>query len=277
MNHLSPAEVLNKTIQTGIAKANGAFGKLFILGILAGAYIAFAGFAANLASCNLMSDPNTFGVGRALAGTIFTTGLAMVVLGGGELFTGNSLIMAAVLDKKVQASKMVRNWIIVYASNFVGAVLVAYMASQTDLFSGAGNLLGAYTIKVAVGKVNITFIHGLLTGILCNWLVSLAVWMGTGADSTVGKVFAMFFPIWIFVISGFEHCIANMYFIPAGIFLKGNELMVEMSGASAEALANLSWGGMFLNNMLPVTIGNIIGGGICVGAAYWVSFKKFDK
>lgn len=276
MNHLSPSAILETAVNTGKAKAGADWKKLFVLGILAGVYISFAGFASNTAGCNLMTDPESFGVGKVLSGVIFTAGLMMVVLAGAELFTGNTLIVAAVLDRKVSMGKMLRNWIIVYIANFIGAVLFAFLVTRTDLFSGGGGLLGAYTVKVAAGKVNMTFLHGFITGILCNWLVCLAVWMSFGADSTVGKIFSMFFPIWVFVTSGFEHSIANMFFIPAGIFLKDTGCG-DLLGLSADALSQLTWGGMFANNLLPVTLGNIIGGALCVAGAYWFSFRKCEK
>lgn len=277
MNHLDPSTILQTVIETGQAKSNGTWKKLFLLGILAGAYIAFAGIASNASAFNLLFDTETYGVGKVLSGTIFTGGLIMVVLAGGELFTGNTLILTSVLDRKVTLGRMLRNWGIVYIANFIGAVLIAFLVSQTGLFTGGDGLLGAFTLKTAVGKVNLSFTHCFITGVLCNWLVCLAVWISFGADSTIGKIFSMFFPIWIFVTSGFEHSIANMYFIPAGIFAKGNELYVALSSVSSEALGNLTWQGMFLYNLLPVTLGNIVGGAFCVATAYWLSFNKFNQ
>ena len=174
---------------------------------------------------NLIAVPTTFGLGKILSGTIFAAGLVVVVLAGAELFTGNSLITAAVLEKKTTVSKMLRNWVIVYIANFIGSILVTWMIWKIGLFASGADMFGAITVKVAVGKVNMTFVNCLLSGIMCNWLVSLAVWMATGADSTIGKIFAIFFPIWMFVTCGFEHCIANMYAIPAGIFAASNPLL----------------------------------------------------
>ena len=271
---MKPDEILNATINAGVAKSQRSFKSLVLLGILAGADIAFAGMASSMASFNLTANPETFGLGKALSGTVFSAGLVMVVQAGGELFTGNSLIFASVLDGKTKVSMMLRNWVIVYVSNFIGGALVTYLAVQTGMFNSGAGMLGAVSISVAANKVNMAFMPALFSGILCNWLVSLAVWMSTGADSTIGKIFAMFFPIWAFVISGFEHCIANMFFIPAGIMLKANETLVELSGVTAEKLANLTWSGMAINNLIPVTIGNIIGGAVCVAAMYWMAVKK---
>ncbi len=274
MNHLKPIEILEATVNAGVGKANSSFKKLLVLGILAGAYIAFAGAAAAMGTFNLIADPTTFGLGKILSGTIFAAGLVVVVLAGAELFTGNSLITLAVLEKKTTVGKMLRNWVIVYIANFIGSILITWMIWEIGLFSSGADMFGAITVKVATGKVNMTFLDCMLSGIMCNWLVSLAVWMATGADSTIGKIFAIFFPIWMFVTCGFEHCIANMYAIPAGIFASSNPAFVALSGVSAEALANLSWVGMAINNLVPATIGNIIGGGFFVATMYWLGLKK---
>ncbi len=277
MNHLKPAEILNASINSGISKTDSSFRKLFIMGIMAGAYIAFAGAGANMAGFNLLMSPETFGLGRILTGTVFASGLIMVVLAGAELFTGNSLITLAVLEKKTTVTKMLRNWIIVYIANFIGSVLIAFMVYKTGLFSSGGDMLGAFTVKVAAGKVNMSFSQCFVSGILCNWLVCLAVWSSTGADSTIGKIFAAFFPIWLFVTAGFEHSVANMYFIPAGIFASSNETFAALSGLMPDSLANLTWQGMFMNNLIPVTLGNIVGGAVFVAMGYWMALQKKDE
>lgn len=274
MKHSKPIEILEATVDAGVAKAESSFIKLLILGILAGAYIAFAGLSSTLASYGLLAESTTFGLGKMLAGTIFAGGLIMVVLAGAELFTGNSLITLALLERKTNLIKMARNLIIVYISNFIGAIIVVAIAHHINLFGVGDGLMGAISVKIATGKVNMTFSQCLLSGVLCNWLVCLAVWCATGGKTTIDKVGAIFFPIWIFVICGFEHCIANMYYIPAGIFAASNEAYVALSGVSAEAFDNLNWAGMFINNMLPVTIGNILGGSVFVAAAYWLALKK---
>jgi len=271
---LKPAEILDFTINVSQDKAAGSFQKLFLLAILAGAFIAFAAEGSNMAAFNLLAEPTTYGLGRVLAGAVFGTGLMMVVLAGGELFTGNTLILTAVLEKKVAASTMLRNWVIVYAGNFVGSVLIAYMIANSGLLTSGGSLLGAVTLKIAVYKVNLTFLQAFYLGIMCNWLVCLAVWLSFGADTMAGKIFAVFFPIWLFITSGFEHSVANMYYIPAGILIKANESFAQLSGLSQEALDSLTWGSFAINNLIPVTLGNIIGGGIFVGMAYWYAYKK---
>jgi formate/nitrite transporter len=274
MKPLKPAEILDYTIETAVGKSGGSFSKLFILAILAGAFIAFAAEGSNMAAFNLFYEPTTYGIGKALAGSIFGTGLMLVVLCGGELFTGNTLILTAVCEKRVTIRRMLRNWIIVYIGNLLGSLFIAYMMYESGLFSSGADVLGAVTIKIAAYKVNLTFTQGFFLGIMCNWLVCLAVWLSYGADTMAGKILAIFFPIWLFITSGFEHSVANMYYIPAGIMAKTNASFVELSHVSAEALSALNWSGFFINNLIPVTLGNIVGGGIFVGIAYLYIYKK---
>lgn len=274
MKPLKPAEILDVTIETGKAKASGSFGKLFVLGILAGAFIAFAAEGSNMAAFNLLASPDTYGLGKCLAGSIFGTGLMLVVLAGGELFTGNTLIMAAVADKQVTLARMLRNWIIVYLGNLAGSLLIAYMINASGQLDSSAGLLGGMTIKIAAGKCGLSFLKAFVLGIMCNWLVCLAVWLSFGADTMSGKILGIFFPIWLFITSGFEHSVANMYYIPAGIMAKSNELYVTMSGLSAEALAGLNIQNFLLANLLPVTLGNIVGGAGFVALAYFYAYKK---
>ena len=271
---LKPAEITDNIISASQERAGSSFQKLFILGILAGAFIAFAAEGSNMAAFNLFAQPMTYGLGKALAGVVFGTGLMLVVLAGGELFTGNTLMLAAVLDQKITVSKMLRNWLIVYAGNFLGSLLIAYMMVNSGLLSSGAAMLGAVTLKIAVYKVNLSFLQAFYLGIMCNWLVCLAVWISAGAESMAGKIFSIFFPIWLFITSGFEHSVANMYYIPAGIMAKSNETFAQLSGLSAEALDSLTWGSFAIHNLIPVTLGNIIGGGIFVGMAYWYAYKK---
>lgn len=269
---MKPNEILEHSIKVGKVKASSKAGRLVVLGILAGAFIALAAVGANTAGSNLLLDVNTFGIGKLVTGFVFTVGLMLVVLAGGELFTGNCLMITSVLDKEIKIKDMLRNWVIVYIANFVGAVLVAFLIYESGALNGG--MVGAITVKIAASKVSLSFVQAFILGIFCNFLVCLAVWIAFGADTTTGKIFGMFFPILLFVTSGFEHSIANMYYIPAGLFAKANEGFVAASGATSEALSNLTWGGFLANNLLPVTIGNIVGGAIFVGMAYWYSYKK---
>lgn len=271
---LKPAETLEVAINTGVAKADSSIGRLIVLGILAGAFIALAAQGSTLAAFNLIGKPESFGIGKALQGAVFGTGLVMVVLAGGELFTGNVLLLTSLAEKKITLSKMLRNWIIVYLANFAGSILIAWIVSQTGQWAGGADALGGMTVKIAAGKTALSFGPAFLLGILCNWLVCVAVWMAFASESFIGKIFGIFMPIWLFVLSGFEHSIANMYYIPAGLFAKANEAFVTASGAAPEALSSLTWSGFFVNNLIPVTLGNIVGGGVFVAMAYWYSFKK---
>lgn len=274
MNHLKPAETLDALMKAAELKASMPLKTIIIFGIFAGVYIAFAGAGANMASFNLLANPETFGLGKILSGTIFTVGLMLVVLGGAELFTGNTTMIAAVAEKRITASSMLKNWIIVYICNFIGGVLIAFMVYYSGGLNAGNGLLGAMTVKIASGKVNLEFGQALVSGIMCNWLVCMAVWLSTGAQTTIGKIFSIFFPIWLFVTAGFEHSVANMFFIPAGIFASGNELFVSLSGVSQDILSNLNWSGMLINNLFPVTIGNIIGGSVCVAMGYYTALKS---
>ncbi|MDF2654391.1 MAG: fdhC [Bacillota bacterium] len=274
MKPLSPAEITDAIIRTAEAKAGGSFQKLLILGILAGAFIAFAAEGSNMAAFNLLAVPETYGLGKVLAGAVFGTGLMMVVLAGGELFTGNTMILAAVCEKKVTVGRMLRNWIIVYLGNLIGSLLIAYMMVHSGLFASGGEMLGAVTVKIAAYKVGLDFVKAFYLGIMCNWLVCLAVWLAAAAESMIGKIFAIFFPIWLFITSGFEHSVANMYYIPAGLMAKSQMNFAALSGLSQEALDSLTWSGFFVQNLIPVTLGNIVGGGVFVGMVYWYVYKR---
>lgn len=274
MGFFKPAEVADVCINAGIGKSQLKISKMIVLGILAGAFIAFGAESSNMAAHNLLADPATFGLGRVLCGAVFTVGLMMVVICGGELFTGNVLMIMPLAEKKIKLSGMLKNWVFVYIGNFIGAVLVAWLMSQTGLFGSSAGLLGAITLKIGAGKAALAFWPAFVLGIFCNWLVCLAVWMAFSAKDIVGKIFGIFFPIMAFVTSGFEHSIANMYYIPAAIFAKANADFVELSGVAPEVLDQLTWSGFFVHNLLPVTLGNIVGGGLFVAMAYWYAFKK---
>lgn len=273
-NYLAPAEICAATVETGIKKAAMPAARSFVLAILAGAFIAFASEGSNMAAFNLLAEPSTYGLGKALAGAVFPTGLMLVVIAGGELFTGNTLMLMGVAEKRLTLAQALRNWGLVYAGNFVGALLIAHMMTESGLFNSGAHLLGGMTIRIAAGKTSLPFLSAFYLGIMCNWLVCLAVWMAYGSRDIVSKCFAIFFPIWLFITSGFEHSVANMYYISAGLFAKANPLWAAASGLDAGALGNLTWTSFFLKNLLPVTLGNIVGGGVFVGMAYWFSYRK---
>ena len=269
-------EVIEQNIQNGIKKTNLTTKKLILLGIVAGFFIGIGAEASSLA----MHGISNVGLARTVAGAVFPIGLMLIVLLGGELFTGNCLISMAVYDKKSKLKGMIRNLTIVYISNFIGAALMAWMINNCGQLNFSDGGAGAFTIKVALGKVGIDPIQAIVSGILCNVLVCLAIFMAATAKDVAGKCIAIFFPIFVFVISGFEHCVANMYYIPAGIFAAQNSLYAakatELYGITAEQLSGLNFGTMF-SNLIPVTIGNIIGGMVFVGLLYWYLYRKKES
>ena len=269
---LTPQEITESYSKIGVQKVNSSVLKLFVLGMLAGAFIAFASEGSNTAIHTIES----VGLGKALAGALFSTGLMLVLVAGGELFTGNCLIVISCIEKKTSWSGMLRNWLIVYAGNFVGSLLLAWFILQSGQLDFSAGMLGGFTIKTAAYKTGLSFTNAFYMGILCNWLVCLAIWMSLGAKDIAGKLLAIFFPIWLFITSGFEHSVANMYYISAGIMAKANPEWVAMAiklGASPEKIAALGWDTFVINNLVPVTLGNIVGGSVFVGLAYWLSYS----
>ncbi|MDO4870396.1 MAG: formate/nitrite transporter family protein [Bacillota bacterium] len=271
MNALTPPEIYEKISDSGIAKSSGSLTKLFLLGILAGAFIAFGAQASLMASFNLTADPGTFGVGKVVMAAVFPVGLMMVVLCGAELFTGNSLMITGLLDRKFTLGGMLRNWAIVYIGNLVGSLLIVVMIAYSGLWDSGAGLLGAVTVKTAIGKCSLSFGRAIVLGILCNIMVCMAVWMATGSAQVIGKIFAIWFCTGLFIVSGFEHSVANMYFIPAGLIAAANDSYVQLLGLDT---SGLSTGAFLIKNLLPVTIGNIIGGSVFVGCTYWICYSK---
>lgn len=268
----NPAEIVEANIQASERKASLPAGSMILLGILAGAFIALGGATSNTAVHGI----ENVGIARALAGAIFPVGLMMVVFLGGELFTGNCLMIVSVLDKRVTWKQFFRNLIIVYFSNLIGALLITTLVVFSGNMNYSDGLLGAYAIKVAITKINISPVQGITSGILCNVLVCIAILMATAAKDISGKIWAIFFPIWAFVIGGFEHCIANMFYIPAGIMAAMNPDYVAKAedayGISAMQMEKLNVLDS-LNNFIPVTIGNIIGGTLVVGIPLYLVYK----
>jgi len=252
-----------------VQKVNASVFKLIVLGILAGVYIAFGACLATLVGHDTAKYLG-LGMARFITGAVFSVGLMLVVIAGAELFTGNNLMLMSVLDKRAALWKMFYKWAIVFVANFVGSVLIAYLYYNTNLWKMGDMAVGISALKIANAKIGLTVTEAVTRGILCNWLVCLAVWMAIASREVVGKIFAIFFPIMAFVALGFEHSVANMYFIPLGIFLKSSGLVV-VEGLN---IANLTWNSFFIKNLLPVTIGNIIGGAIFVGLLYWTVYVK---
>ncbi len=271
---LSPGEILSKASGVYEKKARQNIKKTLVLSFIAGIFIALGAVASTLASFNLLADPNKIGLGKLIQGITFTPGLIFVLLAGGELFTGNNLMAIAFFDKKISLKSLLKSWLIVYLGNFVGSLFVAFLIYKSGQWQMADNLLAARVILIANQKVNLTFSEGLILGIFCNFLVCLGVWMAFGAKDYVGKVVSAIFPVVAFVVSGFEHSVANMYYIPAGIFAKNIPAFVEKTGLAGDALSNLNLLNMVTKNLIPVTLGNIIGGSLLVGLVYFLAYNK---
>ncbi len=275
-NYNSPAEVVEMNIKAGIDKANQPLLKMILLGIMSGAFVALGGAASSTA---VHSIPNV-GLDRVLIGLIFPVGLMLIIFMGGELFTGNCLLLMGVLDKRITVKGCLRNLVVVYFSNLVGALVVDALICYSGNLNYTDGLLGAYAIKTAIAKVSsATFVRGVASGILCNVLVCAAVLLATASRDIVGKIWAIFFPIMVFVVSGFEHCIANMFFIPMGMMAATNPTYVakaqEAYGITLEQIENLTVLNS-LSNFIPVTIGNVIGGMLCVALPLYLAHKKWD-
>jgi formate/nitrite transporter len=274
METRTPAEIAAYASDAGLAKVRRKIPAVLILAFLAGAYVAFASEGSTMAAHNLLANAETYGLGKVLAGTVFGAALMLIILTGGELFTGNNLIIVAALDRRVTVRHMLLNWLWVYAGNFVGSVLIAWMMCLSGLFNSSGGLLGGITIKIAASKTFLPFHSAFLLGVMCNWLVCLAVWASYAARDATGKILIIFFVILLFVISGFEHSVANMYYIPAGIFAKQNPRWLAMSQVPPDQLAGLNWLNFAVKHLMPVTLGNIVGGSGLVGVLYWLSLGK---
>lgn len=261
----TPQQITKNMIQAGVTKAKTPLGRMILLGIFAGMFIACGASASSVA----MHAMSNVGLQRLVGGCIFLIGLMMIVLVGGELFTGDCLMVMGCVHKKYSVLDVVRVLAIVYCSNFIGSVLMAFMVYMSGQLGFTNGLLGAFTIKIAMGKVSMDFGTAFVSGILCNIFVCIAVLMAAAAKDVAGKLWACFFPIMAFVVCGYEHCVANMYYIPAGIFAAGNEKFVGRAimeyGYTVDQLAELNWTNFFVVNQIPVTLGNIVGGMIFVG------------
>jgi len=270
-----PAEMARKGEETGIRKANLDFLSMFALAVLAGAFIALGAIFATV-TLTTAGVAVPWGWGRLIAGLVFSLGLILVVVGGAELFTGNNLIIMAWASRRLSTMKVMRNWGIVYLGNLVGAVATALLLFWGRQYQMAGGAVGVTALNIGMAKVQLGFVQAVILGIFCNALVCLAVWLTYSARTTIGRVAAIIFPISAFVASGFEHCVANMYFIPAAILIKFGAApsFWQASGLSPEAYAGLSWGSFFIHNLIPVTIGNMIGGVFFVAAVYWVVYLR---
>ncbi|MEW5733359.1 MAG: formate/nitrite family transporter [Thermodesulfobacteriota bacterium] len=252
----------------GVAKVTSPWLSVAVLGALAGAYIGFGGLLSTSVTFDLAPKAGV-GITKLVAGSAFSLGLMLVIIAGAELFTGNNLMISSVMTRDITVNRMLKRWTLVYLANLLGSLVLAFLFYFSGLWKTGANALGAAAVNIANAKVSLSFSEAVFRGIGCNWLVCLAVWMALAARQTIGKIFAIFFPIMGFVAIGFEHCVANMYFIPTGLFLKDFAGIVLPSGASPE---NLTWLSFLVKNLIPVTIGNIIGGAVFVGMSYWGAY-----
>jgi formate transporter len=262
------AETVASTI--GVGKVTSPWFSVCVLGVLAGAYIGFGGLLSTSVTFDLAAHAG-IGMQKIVAGSAFSLGLMLVVIAGAELFTGNNLMVSSVMSKEISLKTMCQRWALVFVANFAGSLLMAILFYASGLWKTGGGALGASAVAIGYAKVKLGFGEALARGIGCNWLVCLAVWMALAARQTIGKIFAIFFPIMGFVAIGFEHCVANMYFIPAAILLKQWAGIGAPAGMDPSALG---WIVFLWKNLLPVTIGNIIGGGVFVGMSYWGAYLR---
>ncbi len=269
----APAAIAERIETIGLSKARMGLIPMLTLAVLAGSFISFGAMLYSLVMTN--SDLG-LGIGRLVGGLSFCLGLILVVVGGAELFTGNVLIVMGWAQRKVSTRALGQNWVLVYMGNLVGALGMALMANWSGFMHLGGDAVGATAIKIAAGKVNLPFDVAFIRGVLCNALVCLAIWLCFAARSVTDKILAIIFPITAFVALGFEHSIANMYFIPIGILAAADPGYVDVAGLSEGALNNLGVSG-FIGNLIPVTLGNIVGGGVFVALSYYFVYRRGKK
>lgn len=270
---LLPPQMAVKAEDIGVKKANMPIDKMFALAVLAGGFISIGAIFATTVAAGSADLP--YGVARLLIGLVFTIGLILVIVGGAELFTGNTLITMAYASKKVSLGQLLKNWGVVYAGNFVGSIATVILVFLSGQFKFGVGSIGLTALNIAKAKVGLGFVEAIFLGILCNALVCMAVWMCFSARTTAEKILAIIPPISCFVAAGFEHSIANMYFIPIGLFIKDfAPEFLSVIGKTAADYASLTWGNFLIGNLLPVTIGNIIGGGFMVGIIYWFIYSR---
>ena len=255
-------------------KANFRKSKTFVLAIAAGALIAFG---AQVSLTVMTGTENvSWGFAKLIGAMTFATGLMMVVLTGAELFTGNVMMTFSVIEKKTSFAKLLRNWLLVYAGNFVGSIILALLIYLSGCSHNSHDALGALGLTTAYTKATLPFVEAFTRGILCNWLVCLAIWMASSSRHVIGKIFAIFFPIMTFVASGYEHSIANMYFLTNGLFLKHTPDIVAASGLTADQLAGFTWKTALFGNLIPVTLGNLVGAIVFVVLLFWTAYLRDD-
>ncbi len=269
----TPAEVAEKVKTVGVNKTNLALLPLVILSLMAGAFIAFGAMYYTV----VMTDASTgYGLAKLLGGIAFSLGFVLVVIAGAELFTGNTLVVMAFVNGRITIAQLLRNWTIVYIANILGALIMVYLVYLSGYLENAHYGVGAVALKTGIAKVSHTPVEAFVLGLFCNALVCLASWMAYAARSVMDKILAVLFPISGFVAMGFEHCIANMYMIPVAMVASLDPAIVAASHLDADAVAKLSLDGL-LGNLIPVTLGNIVGGVAFVALTYYVVYNSQPK
>jgi formate transporter len=265
MDLFGPSEIAAMVETRGVAKANAPALTTFVLGILAGAFI---GLGAVLSTTITAGSTLGYGPTKWLAGLGFSVGLILVVVGGAELFTGNNLISMSFVSRHITLKRLLRNWVIVYAGNLVGALSIAGMVFAAQWWKQSSGTVGAAALTTAAAKTSLPFVVVFFRGILANALVCLAVWLATAGRSVIDKILAIMLPISAFVAAGFEHSIANMYFIPIGMLIKNKPGLATTAGLSSSQMSSLDMRGLLIN-LAGSTLGNIVGGAVLVGLVYW--------
>jgi len=271
LDPLLPAEMALRAEEIGAGKARASALNLLALSVLAGAFIALGA-----AFFTTVTTDAGFGYGptRLLGGVAFSLGLFLVVVAGAELFTGDNLMVMAWAGRRISTVLLLRAWGIVYLGNLFGAVATALLVFLSAQWRFADYEVGANALRIANAKVNLDFAEAFFLGVLCNALVCLAVWLTYSARSNIDKAIAVVFPITAFIASGYEHSIANMYFIPLGLLLKRQDAVLTAVGTDSAQLGNLDVAHLLFANLLPVTAGNLVGGGLLVGAVYWFVYRR---
>lgn len=274
---LSPAQMAQAAEDAAFAKATGKPLKSFLLGLTAGGYIAL-GFVFFVTS-QVGAQTLPWGVAKVLGGIVFSTGLALVVLTGAELFTSSTLTLTARASGRITWGQLLRNWLVVYGANFLGALTMVVLVYLGGTWHNADGGWGKVVLNVSMAKLHHGFLEAFVLGILCNLMVCLAVWAAYSGRTTTDKILAVSLPIALFVASGFEHSVANMFMLPLGILIKdtaGPEFWAT-TGLDQTAYAGLTWPGFLIDNLLPVTLGNIVGGGVMIGVLYWTIFHHVER
>jgi len=273
----SPPEIAKRIAAVAEKKSGLDFFRMFVLAILAGVFIALG---AEFYTLVVHDSGLAFGLNNLIGGLVFCLGLILVVVAGAELFTGNTLIVMGFIEGRIRARQLLKGWGIVYLGNFAGSLAMVLLLYYTAQWGFHDAMVGGKALLIANGKVNISFLEAFMRGILCNILVCLAIWLAFSGRSTIDKIVAVIFPITAFVASGFEHCVANMYFVPMGMVLKAQpEVLAAAEGMAGTSLAlgNLTVSGFIVKNLVPVTLGNVIGGSLLVGVIYWsVYLRQFS-